>query len=244
MKIRKFIVFAALTLIITTLMTSCVYMRFLKVKNQMANFSENFEIDDKDGLSLIFLNPVLRPGDMVWLMGTEPTIMEKNESGEVWVYELVKRYKNINKEEKNYDIPFKLIFTDGKLRKINLPERFTEYFSKSLFEKFLTTFGKAEISKEDKKASSKYEGMDRTEIPSTKEILAVLGLPYYKNFAEDENTYIYRYRILSPDPEKNLGIRITYNFDRDTDLLKSVEANIKGLKIMIEFTKLKNSNQL
>ena len=234
--------FIILAFIIITLATGCVYLRFLKVKNQMADFTNNFEITEDNGLSLNFLNPVLKKKDMVWLMGTQPTIKEPGQNQTIWVYELEKRYKGKTTEKKKYDIPLKLTFENNRLIALTLPERFTKYFSKSLFEKFLQTFGEAEISKEDKQASSKYEGADKSEIPTTREILAVLGTPYYNRGKGDEWTFIYRYKILSPDPEKNPGVRITYNFNRETRVLKSVEANIKGLKVLIEFTKLTDKN--
>ena len=175
-------------------------------------------------------------------MGTEPTIKESEGDPSVWVYELKKRYRGKTTEKKIYDIPLRLKYENNRLTALTLPERFTKYFSKSLFEKFLQTFGEAEISKEDRQASSKYEGADKSEIPSTKEILAVLGKPYYNRVEGEERTYVYRYKILSPDPDKDLGVKIIYHFNKETNLLNSVEANIKGLKVLIEFTKLTNKN--
>ena len=243
MNLRSNTYFLILVFLLISLVTGCVYLRFLKVKNQMADFNKNFEITEDNGLSLIFLNPVLTKKDMVWLMGTEPTIRESERSPGIWVYQLKKRYRGKTAaDKKNYDIPLRLTFENNRLTVLRFPERFTKYFSKSLFEKFLQTFGEAEISKEDKQASSKYEGADKNEIPSTHEIMEVLGIPYYNNVKGDQRTFVYRYKILSPDPKKNPGVRITYHFNRETRLLKSVEANIKGLKVLIEFTKLTNKN--
>ncbi|MGI9553663.1 MAG: hypothetical protein ACR2NC_01960 [Thermodesulfobacteriota bacterium] len=242
MNLRSKIKFIFLAFFLIGLVTGCVYLRFLKVKNQMADFNKNFEITEENGLSLNFLNPVLKKKDMVWLMGTEPTIKESEGDPSVWVYELKKRYRGKTTEKKIYDIPLRLKYENNRLTALTLPERFTKYFSKSLFEKFLQTFGEAEISKEDRQASSKYEGADKSEIPSTKEILAVLGKPYYNRVEGEERTYVYRYKILSPDPDKDLGVKIIYHFNKETNLLNSVEANIKGLKVLIEFTKLTNKN--
>ncbi|MGI9533801.1 MAG: hypothetical protein ACR2NW_02520 [Thermodesulfobacteriota bacterium] len=242
MYIRSKIKFIFLAFFLINLVTGCVYLRFLKVKNQMADFNKNFEITEENGLSLNFLNPVLKKKDMVWLMGTEPTINESDGDPSIWIYELKKRYHSKTTEKKNYDIPLKLKYENNRLTALTLPERFTKYFSKSLFEKFLQTFGEAEISKEDRQASSKYEGADKSEIPSTKEILAVLGKPYYSKVDGEERTYVYRYKILSPNPDKDPGVKIIYHFNKENNLLKSVEANIKGLKVLIEFTKLTNKN--
>jgi len=230
--------FVLLSILIFTMVTGCVYLRFLKLKNQMADFNKNFEISEDKGLSLIFLNPVLKKSDMVWLMGTEPTIMEIGGNPDLWIYELKKRYRGKKNEKGEFDITLNLTFEKNKLTVFTLPERFTKYFSKSLFEKFLSTLGKAKISKSDRRASSTYEGASKSEIPTTKEIRAVLGSPYSGGVNKDALTYVYRYKILSPDPEYNLGVRITYHFNRETEYLERVEANIKGLKVLIEFSNL------
>ena len=238
MTIRKKIALSFLAIIILSTVTGCVYLRFLKLKNQMADFNKNFEITEDNGLSLVFLNPVLKKSDMVWLMGTEPTIMEVDGNPDNWIYELKKRYRGKKNEKGDFDIPIDLTFDRNKLTVFTMPERFTKYFSKSLFEKFLSTLGQAEIDKGDKQASSTYEGASKTEIPTTKEIRAVLGNPYSGSVTKEARTFIYRYKILSPDPEKNLGVRITYNFNKETDYLESVVANIKGLKVKISFSDL------
>ena len=203
MRLRSKIILLIIPILMASLLTGCVYLRFLKVKNQMADFKNNFQISEDNGLSLIFLNPVLKKKDMVWLMGTEPTIKESEGNPTVWIYQLKKRYPRKRPEKKNFDIPLRLTFEDNKLTTLTLPDRFTKYFSKSLFEKFLQTFGEAEISKEDKQASSQYEGADKTEIPSTREIMAVLGKPYHDRIKGEERTFVYRYKILSPNPEKD-----------------------------------------
>lgn len=238
MTFRKKIALSFLAIIILSTVTGCVYLRFLKLKNQMADFNKNFEITEDNGLSLVFLNPVLKKSDMVWLMGTEPTIMEVDGNPDNWIYELKKRYRGKKNEKGDFDIPLDLKFEKNKLTVFTMPERFTKYFSKSLFEKFLSTLGQAEIDKGDKEAISTYEGAKKTEIPTTKEIMAVLGKPYSGGATKEARTFIYRYKILSPDPEKNLGVRITYNFNKETDYLESVVANIKGLKVRISFSDL------
>ena len=241
MRLRSKIKFIILAFFLIGHVTGCMYLRFLKVKSQMTNFNKNFKITEKNGLSLIFLNPVLKKEDIAWLMGTEPTVKESEGNSTIWIYEIKKRYRGIT-TEKEFDITLRSNFENNRLTAFTLPERFTQYLPKSIFEKFFQTFGKAKISKEDKLVSSKYEGADKSEIPSMREILAVLGTPYYNRVRGNERTFVYRYKILSPDTNKKLGVRIIYNFNKKTRLLKSVEANIKGLKILVEFTKFANKN--
>lgn len=216
--------------------TGCVYLRFLKVKSQITDFNKNFKITEENGLSLIFLNPVLKKEDVVWLMGTEPTVKKSEENKTIWIYELKKRYRDIT-TEKGFDITLKSTLENNKLTALTLPERFIKYLPKSVFEKIFKTFGESNISKKDKQVSSKYEGADQSEIPLIQDILAALGTPYYDNVREDERIFVYRYKILSPDINKKQGIKITYNFNKKTEILKSVKANIKGHKVFVEFTK-------
>ncbi|MDE0476593.1 MAG: hypothetical protein OXI02_00820, partial [Candidatus Dadabacteria bacterium] len=52
----------------------CRLFRFLDVKGQLGDFSENFNVSDHDGLSLTFKNPVLLAGDIEWLMVYSPPV--------------------------------------------------------------------------------------------------------------------------------------------------------------------------
>lgn len=237
---KKFIAIITI-LFLTALLTSCVYYRFLKVKNQLSQFEEHFVIEEKEGLTLKFLKPQLLTKDIVWLMSTEPISKEKNEDGEIWYYTLEKKYLKRKNESANFDIQIKMSFQKNKLTEVTLPKKFLKYFSKPLFEKMLSSFGEAKISKTKKKASSEFKGSNSAEIPTTKEIGIVLGKPYYNKFDENLKTFVYKYRIKSPDPQKKPGLKITYRFDKKTDYLQRVEGSIKGLKIYMDFTKIEKS---
>lgn len=234
---RQTIVLATSLIIIASFLTGCVYLRFLKVKKQLNNFEENFVINDQKELSIKFLKPVLLPGDIVWLMLTEPLKKENKESVEIWHYMLEKRYRVRKKEPANFDIPVKMVFTGGKLNEIILPEKLTKYFSKKLFQKMLSSFGEANISKMKKKVGSEFKSPDSDEIPKLKDIVFTLGQPYSKGISGEEIVYIYKYYIKSPNP-KNPRLKITYKFDKTTKYIKRLEGNVRGIKLRMDFTKI------
>lgn len=235
---KTFICFITLIFLSVSL-SGCVYLRFLKVKNQLDDFERNFTLDDSGGLHLGFENPVLRDSDIVWLMSSEPEktqqYWEKGQNKEKWTYVLMKRYRTADNEKGNFDIPVYFIMTDGKLTSISLPERFTEYFSIAMFRDLMDSFGDADVSRLRKESRSRVEGSDQYRLPTTREIRSVLGVPYYNQRDKKDNFYYYRYYINTTGPEDRPGVMIKYSFDPENDELKYIESNIKGAKILIDF---------
>lgn len=216
--------------------TGCVYLRFLKVKHQLEDFEKNFEIDDSIGLDLVFKNPVLEEGDIVWLMSSEPENNSTRNDQKVLTYILEKRYYRTKNEKDNYDIPVRFTIEDEHLTRVSLPERFLKYFSKSLFRNLLNSFGKADINKFSKEAKSNVKKSDSYKLPSTKEIAEVLGKPYFQKKDGSELIYIYKYHINTEGPDNRPGVKLEYRFNEKGEMLKSVKSNIKGIDIAIDFS--------
>lgn len=231
---RKF--YLTILLILIVGLTGCVYLRFLKVKHQLEDFEENFSIDDAGGLTLIFKNPVLEDGDIVWLMSSEPDRNSNEDDRKVLTYILEKRYLRVRNEKKNYDIPVKFIIEEDRLSQVKLPERFLKYFSKSLFRNLLNSFAKADIKKLSKEARSSVGKSDDYKLPGTREIMTVLGKPYFSKKTDSQLIYIYKYYINKEGPDDRPGVRFEYYFDENGEILRSVKSNIKGMDVYIDFS--------
>ena len=146
---RKYSV-CLILLLITTLLSGCVYYRLLKLKRQFENFEDNFELEDKKGLTLVFKNPILFKDDIKWLLNNEPTkILDEAESQNSWIYILTKKKKEGVVEEKNYDIDIMMEFENDKRKETTLPERFLENLSKEMRAKMFKSMGKAKVDKEE-----------------------------------------------------------------------------------------------
>lgn len=171
-------------------------------------------------------------------MSTEPTI----KNSDVWIYEIKKRYRGNSRDKKNFDIPIKLNFENNKLKVATLPKRFTQHIPKSMFAKSIQSFGKGRLIKRNKTLHAVYKVNDKSEFLSTRDIIAFLGLPYYTKVEGEEESFVFIYKILSPDVNKKVGVRYNYNFNRKTKLLNSITAKIKGFNILIEFTESQDEN--
>ncbi len=231
MKTRPRIKFAILLFSLIFLVSGCRIIKLAKVKNQMAD-PKNFKVTDENGLSLTFLKPLMNKKDVAWIMSTEPTIR----SSDVWIYEIRKRYRGNSNDRNNFDIPIKLNFTKNKLKVATLPERFAQHIPKPVFTKFIQSFGKGRLIKRKKTLHAVYKVNDKSEFLSTQDIVAFLGLPYYTKVKGEKESFVFLYKILSPDVNKKVGVRYDYHFNRKTKLLSSITANIKGFNILIEFT--------
>ena len=239
---RKVLTYTTL-FVVLTLISSCVYYRFMKMKRQLNDFDKNFALSDTEGLSLIFKKPVLLKSDIVWLMLTGPVESMSASKDDSWLYILEKKTRSRYRDESEFDIHVRMRFNEkGKLIKMSLPERFLKYFSKSLFEKLLGSIGEADISKLNKEATSEFKGDKDTEIPTTREVIHVLGRPYSIKNSETERSYIYKYQSKSPDPEQEgVKIRFFLTFDKETDLMNNFLGGFKGIKINIDFSDLSES---
>ena len=223
-------------LIITTLLSGCVYYRLLKLKRQFENFEDNFELEDKKGLTLVFKNPILYKKDIKWLLNNEPTKV-LDENGNNWLYILTKKNVDGIKEEKNYDIDIMTDFEKDKLKEFTLPKRFLENLSKEMLAKMFKSMGKSDVNKSEKKASTTMQGK-KEGLPTIYDVLYTLGEPYEKQEEKETTKLKYIYTVKKPENGSELKpFNLIFDFDiknKDKVIRKSV-VNINGLKMAIDF---------
>jgi len=232
---RKYSV-CLILLIITTLLSGCVYYRLLKLKRQFEHFEDNFEIEDKKGLTLVFKNPILNKKDIKWLLNNEPTKV-LDENGNSWLYILTKKNVDGIKEEKNYDIDIMTDFEKGKLKEFTLPKRFLENLSKEMLAKMFKSMGKSDVNKSEKKAGATMQGK-KEGLPTIYDVLYTLGEPYEKQEEKETTKLKYIYTLKKPENGSELKpFSLIFDFDinnKDKVIRKSV-VNINGLKMVIDF---------
>ncbi len=223
-------------LIITTLLSGCVYYRLLKLKRQFEHFEDNFELEDKKGLTLIFKNPILYKKDIKWLLNNEPTKV-LDENGNSWLYILTKKNVDGIKEEKNYDIDIMTDFEKDKLKEFTLPKRFLENLSKEMLAKMFKSMGKSDVNKSEKKADTTMQGK-KEGLPTIYDVLYTLGEPNEKQEEKETTKLKYIYTVKKPENGSELKpFSLIFDFDinnQDKVIRKSV-VNINGLKMVIDF---------
>jgi hypothetical protein len=224
--------------IITTLLSGCVYYRLLKLKRQFENFEDNFELEDKKGLTLVFKNPILYKNDIKWLLNNEPTkILDETDSQNSWIYILTKKYKEGVVEEKNYDIDIMMEFENDKLKETTLPERFLENLSKEMLAKMFKSMGKSKVDKSEKKAGTTMQGK-KEGLPTIYDVLYTLGEPY-ENHEEKETTKLkYLYTVKKPENGsllKPFNLIFDFDINNKDKVLRKSDVNVNGLKMSINF---------
>lgn len=220
------------------LVTSCVYMRLYKMQNQFTDFDTNFELSDKRGLGLVFLNPVLESGDMVWLMKNEPLRKEENGEGEMWTYLFEKQYLTGDGEGNEYDIPILVLIEAGMVKEIIFPERFLKNISIPVLKKMFSSMGEAEVNKLSKSASSMFQGDAPGEIPGMENIVDTLGKPYSIEEEEETTKYTYLYYLKNGEssPVRDyFEFETEFVFDNGSKSLEKATGTIRGMSMSLDF---------
>ena len=215
----------------------CRLFRFLEVKSQLGNFSENFSVSDRDGLRLIFKKPVLLAEDMKWLMVYSPPVKTRvSQDTEIWVYHLVKKYPGRKSESGNFDLDMGMKLCRGKLCEVAFPERFAKYITRELLGKVMGSVGGAEVKKLAKTSTAAVRSLKSKEIPNFSEVIEILGRPYAKLNEDDGSVFVYKYRLREKTPEgKYIVFRLLLSFNEKTAKLKRLVLPLRSVKLAMNF---------
>ena len=236
-KSQRLLVFLALFLF-TFSLSSCVFVRMIKVKNQLNDFETNYDLNDERGLTLVFKNPVLLTDDVIWLMKGGPVSVEKIDESELWTYVFEKQHTTSQDEGDTYDIPILMVMEDGKLTEVTFPKRFLKNLSIPLLKKMLTSMGNADVSKLRRSASSKFSGDDPAEIPTSDNVMETLGVPYKVEESEENSELSYLYYLEDSEgnaDKDNLNFELWFIAGAEDKRLKRVGGKIRGVKMSLDF---------
>ncbi|MEQ9618308.1 MAG: hypothetical protein RIG61_03930 [Deltaproteobacteria bacterium] len=236
---RRILASVLLVAIILPIM-SCVFLRLHKVQNQLKSFEENFELNDEGGLTLVFLNPVLKSDDMVWLMKNGPYSVKEKEREELWTYVFEKQYLLSNDENGEYDIPVLMVMREDMVAEITFPERFLKNLSIPLLKRMFSSMGDADISKLKKSASSEFKGDNPDEIPKMENIVETLGQPYDTEQSDKSTKFTYLYYLKSDVPvsgSNDFEFKTEFVFSKDDKALQKATGTIRGLSMSLDFSR-------
>lgn len=210
----------------------------LNVKDQLNDFENNFDLNDERGLTLVFKNPELLSDDVIWLMKGSPGSVEPIEQGDLWTYVFVKQHLTSQEEGDTYDIPILMVMDDDKLTEITFPERFLQNLSIPLLKKMLASMGNADVSKFKRSARSQYEGDDKSEIPTSDNVMETLGAPYEIEEGDENSKLSYLYYLQDTQGNANsdnLNLELWFVADNEDKSLKRVGGKIRGIKLYLDF---------
>ena len=232
---RKVFIFFLLVLCLAA--GGCRLFRFLEVKGQLGDFSENFSVSDHDGLRLAFKKPVLLAEDIEWLMVYSPPVKTRVAADtQLWTYHLVKKYPGRKSERGNFDLAMGMKLCQGRLCEVVFPERLTKYINKEVLGKVMGSVGGAEVKKLEKTSTAAVRSLEPEEIPNFSEVIEILGRPYAKLNQEGGGVFVYKYRLLEKTPEgKYIVFRLLLSFDEKTEKLKKLVLPLRSVKLTMNF---------
>lgn len=186
------------------LLSGCVYLRLLELKQQLGKFDQYFTLRTDDGLALACREPVLKRGDVRWI-GIKPEHVKKLGLAEQWQVRWVKQLPDGVKEAIEYDIIVELTFADDRLTRLAIPERYFAVMPKPFLVGVIKSLGRGQVDKSQKKIEAAVSAEEiaaaRPKLPS---IDKLLGKPSEEH--EEGTMTITRYRYVPATKESRAGI--------------------------------------
>jgi hypothetical protein len=222
------------------LASSCIYLRLLKFKNQLADFDRYFQVREEKGLKIKCLKPVLYSDDIKTMLAP-PTLNATTKQSEQWTYTFEKQYPNDYKSEKGeFDILLDMVFKDDLLNEINLPERFQVIMPKSFLITICKTMGNAEVNKKEYSAKGTYQSNDKSQIqvPKQEEILKFLGDPFIWREKDSDEFLTYKYKLKQQKTGKGdvcAFVWFNLTFQKPNGMLLKAELDLCGIELLLNF---------
>ncbi|HEU5078409.1 MAG TPA: hypothetical protein VFT72_04315 [Opitutaceae bacterium] len=245
--VPRFLV-SVLLIAVALLAGGCVYLRLLELRNQLADFDKNFAVNTADGIHLIFRHPMLLGDDLRWL-GAEPQeIQQRGDDEESWHVRWVKQTKPGVEESSEHDVELFAELRDHELQSLRIPERYFEFFPKSLFVDLLRSTGKAHINKESRQAEVSTADEVSTNnqpiaVPELDSIEKLLGEPTDKTTGPS-GLVRYRYRYQAQIPSgKGKFIEATFFFDPASGQLRRLIGKLPKGTMSFNFPAAKDAGQ-
>ncbi|MBI4625458.1 MAG: hypothetical protein HY736_19835 [Verrucomicrobia bacterium] len=218
------------------LLGGCVFLRLLAFKHQLAAFDRNFTLETTDGVRLGCLNPVLLSDDFRWL-GITPESIIRVGRAEQWHVRWIKQPLPGVTEDVVRDVDAELIFTDGKLTRLFVPERYFAVIPKSFLIGLIRGAGAADVDRTQRSAavSLSRPGEIRVDAQVTQSALVTLLGPPSEQRVEGARTML-RY-VYAPTPPREKGGRfeMTFSFETGTGRLLLLKGRLPVGQLAFNF---------
>jgi hypothetical protein len=233
-------VLVVLPLALALLVTGCVYFRLMALKNQLADFDRYVRVDDRHGLVLEFIKPVLRADDIRDLFEVSPSLTTTNRDQQTWFWTFAKRPATTNVEPGSFDLTFATGFTNRQLHQFIIPERFLTAVPKPVILGIARSLGHATVDRARRTAEVRWQDGGSTEeikAPAKDQLTQLLGRPFSVTESNLTYTWLYKYSLKSPSPAppRYKEAWASFTFNRDTDKLAKTETVFAGIRISFSF---------
>jgi hypothetical protein len=209
---------------VALLTSGCELMRWLRLlsfKKQLAEFERYVRVEEKGGLTLHFLKPVVYADDINLLISGE-SLRTTNKNHVTWLWTYEKQSAQPKAEPGNYDLTITMEFEHLKFTEFRFPDRFLTLMPKSIIIGLLRTVGQAKIDTKHQSIDAKWAGPgpgQKVELPTKTQIRALLGEPFLSSETNGVRTVLYKYYQKTPAPESPAErlAWATFTFARDSE---------------------------
>lgn len=193
---------------VALLVSGCELMRWMRLsslKKQLAKTEQYVQVEDRGGLKLRFLKPVVYADDLSLLIADE-TLRITNQNRVTWLWTYEKQSASGTEvESSDFALSFTMLFDDLKFTEMRFPEPFLALMPKSLILGLLRSFGQAEIDRKHGAVKMKWAGPgpnQKVELPTKSKVTTLLGPPFWITESNGVRTYLYKYyqKMTAPNP--------------------------------------------
>lgn len=231
-------------LTLASLLSGCMYwIRAYQTYLQMDEFDRYFAVTVSDDFTLQFKKPILYSKDFISLSRLQPSLKFPAADGSkrwrYWFHKVDRNKKLISPEIKFYS---ELSF-NNKDRVIawSFSSLFLQIAPPKFLEVSLRSIGGAEINKEKMQLRASTDLIDKitADLPKKPAITGQLGNPLEITDENENEVYIYRFLLETPEIEEGYEDRavseIKLTFDKSTQELIKMAGRFAGLKISINY---------
>ena len=159
------------------LLSGCMWLRLLDLKNQLQEFDRYVEVQPGDGVELKFKEPVLRAADLDTLLNGQPTVaLAIPDDGEVRVYGFIHLDSPLGPDPVGSEsvLTILVVIRHGVVESVTLPKEVFRVVPRDLALRALRAFGHANVDTANRRAEVRVEAVAGS-IPDRSAILGLFG---------------------------------------------------------------------
>lgn len=180
------------------LLSGCVWLRLLDLKDQFAEFDRWIAVPDGPGIELRFTEPVLLGEDLDTLIKAHPTATAVAADLTVRTYAFTHEHSPVGPDPETAERVMVLTagVRDGKVAFVGLPDEIFRALPRELVLRAMRSFGKAQVDRGTRSATATVDLAGTTAaLPTRSQLIALFGLPNQVKEIEGRERVLWRYRL-------------------------------------------------
>ena len=229
-----------LALAALTVLSGCVWLRLLSLRDQFADFDRAITVPDGPGIELRFRRPVLLAEDLATLIKARPTATVTLAETTVQSYAFVHITSEQGPDPRTAAAQLILTATirGGRVTAVELPPEVFRAIPRAVALRAMRALGKAQVDQGNRSASTQ---VDLTGIaaplPTRLELIQLFGLPNSVHREIGRDRLLWRFRLVGESLRSDgqpVVAAIALAFPAGSDRPTRFQANISGLWLYLD----------